>query len=343
VDHPNVLPLLPILITISFIVYEKREKKIKEHSGEDDSMNALEVENISKRFGDFYAVKQLSFKIPEGSIYSLLGPNGAGKTTTIRMVMNIIIPDEGSIKVLNRQMDESMKSRIGYLPEDRGLYPKMKVGELLLFLAELKGLQRHEVRGRIDSWLERFDLADWKLKKVEALSRGMQQKIQFIATVIHQPDLIILDEPFSGLDPVNTKLFKDIMLEMKKKGRTIIFSTHRMEQVEMISDNICLINKAEKILEGNLSRIKQQYGKNTIVLDYEGDASFIRSLPEVENVDDYGKYMEIKMKERSDPQVLLSKSVGKIRVNRFEVREPSLNAIFIDKVGDKNAQDTFGH
>jgi ABC-2 type transport system ATP-binding protein len=306
-------------------------------------MNALEIENISKRFGDFYAVKHLSFKIPEGSIYGLLGPNGAGKTTTIRMVMNIIIPDEGFIKVLSQEMDESMKSRIGYLPEDRGLYPKMKVGELLHFLAELKGLPSREVRQWIDGWLERFGLTDWKQKKVETLSRGMQQKIQFIATIIHQPDLIILDEPFSGLDPVNTKLLKDIMLEMKKEGRTIIFSTHRMEQVEMVSDNICLINKAEKVLEGSLSRIKQQYGKNTVVLDYEGDASFIRALAEVEKVDDYGKYMEIKMKERSDPQILLGKAVGRLRINRFEVREPSLNAIFIDKVGDKNAQDTLGH
>jgi ABC-2 type transport system ATP-binding protein len=306
-------------------------------------MNALEIQNISKRFGHFYAVKHLSIKIPEGSIYSLLGPNGAGKTTTIRMVMNIIIPDEGSIQVLNEKMDDRMKSRVGYLPEDRGLYPKMRVGELLLFLAELKGVQGQEARNRIDDWLERFELTDWKQKKVEELSRGMQQKIQFIATVIHQPDMIILDEPFSGLDPVNTKLLKDIMLEMKNQGRTIIFSTHRMEQVEMISDNICLINKAEMVLEGKLSEIKQQYGKNTVILDYDGDASFIKTLPEVEKIDDYGKFMEIKMKERSDPQDLLDKSVGRIRINKFEVREPTLNAIFIDKVGETNAQDPIGH
>lgn len=306
-------------------------------------MDALKIEKISKRFGDFYAVKNLSLKIPEGTIYSLLGPNGAGKTTTIRMVMNIIIPDEGSIQVLNEKMDDKMKSRVGYLPEDRGLYPKMRVGELLLFFAELKGIRGQEARNRIDHWLERFDLANWKFKKVEELSRGMQQKIQFIATVIHQPDLIILDEPFSGLDPVNTKLLKDIMLEMKNQGKTIIFSTHRMEQVEMISDNICLINKAEMILEGKLSAIKKQYGKNTVILDYDGDASFIRTLPEVEKIDDYGKFMEIKMKERSDPQDLLNKSVGKIRINKFEVREPTLNAIFIDKVGETNAQDNIGH
>jgi len=306
-------------------------------------MNALTIENISKRFGDFYAVKNLSLKIPAGIIYSLLGPNGAGKTTTIRMVMNIIIPDEGSIQVLNEKMDDRMKSRVGYLPEDRGLYPKMRVGELLLFLAELKGIQGQEARKRIDDWLRKFDLTDWKQKKVEELSRGMQQKIQFIATVIHRPDLIILDEPFSGLDPVNTKLLKDIMLEMKNEGRTIIFSTHRMEQVEMISDNICLINKAEMVLEGNLTQIKKRYGKNTVLLDYDGDASFIQSLPGIEKIDDYGKFMEIKMKEQSDPQELLDKSVGKIRINKFEVREPSLNAIFIDIVGEANAQDTIGH
>ena len=300
-------------------------------------MNALMLDNVTKCFGSFYAVKDLSLKIPAGTIYSLLGPNGAGKTTTIRMVMNIIMPDTGTIRVLNEKMDDRMKKRVGYLPEDRGLYPKMKVGELLLFLSELKGIRGQEARGRIDHWLERFDLSGWKQKKVEELSRGMQQKIQFIATVIHRPDLIILDEPFGGLDPVNTKLLKDIMLEMKNQGRTIIFSTHRMEQVEMISDNICLINKAERILEGNLTQIKKQYGKNTVVLDYEGDASFIPSLPEVEKIDDYGKFMEIKMKEKSDTQDLLEKMVGRIRINKFEVREPTLNAIFIDKVGESDA------
>jgi ABC-2 type transport system ATP-binding protein len=302
-------------------------------------MHALEIEGISKSFGDFYAVKKLSFEIPAGTIYGLLGPNGAGKTTTIRMVMNIIIPDEGSIKVLNQRMDEEMKERVGYLPEDRGLYPKMKVGELLLFLAEIKGLKRSEARKEIDFWLERFDLSDWKSKKVEELSRGMQQKLQFIVTVIHQPELIILDEPFSGLDPVNTKLLKDVMLEMKEKGRTIVFSTHRMEQVEMICDNICLINKAELVLEGNLSQIKKQYGKNTVILDYDGEANFIKNFPEIEKIDDYGKFMEIKLKEESSPQDLLPKLVGKISINKYEVKEPTLNAIFIEKVGGKEVKD----
>ncbi len=306
-------------------------------------MNALEIEGITKRFGDFYAVKNLSLRIPETTIYGLLGPNGAGKTTTIRMVMNIIIPDEGSIRILDREINEETKERIGYLPEDRGLYPKMRVGEHLFFLSELKGLRGQEARTRIDFWLERFDLTDWKQKKVEELSKGMQQKIQFIATIIHDPELIILDEPFSGLDPVNTKLLKDIMLEMKKNGRTIIFSTHRMEQVEMICDNICLINKAEMVLEGNLGQIKKQYGKNSVVLEYEGDASFIQGLPEIEKIDDYGKSMEIKLREQSDPQELLSTLVSQVRITRFEVMEPTLNAIFIEKVGKRDEKDTVSH
>ena len=307
------------------------------------AMNALEINSITKRFGDFYAVKDLSFSIPSATIYGLLGPNGAGKTTTIRMVMNIIIPDQGSIKVLDKTIDEEMKEKIGYLPEDRGLYPKRKVGELLLFLAELKGLSGQKARAQIDHWLERFDLIDWKLKKVEELSRGMQQKVQFIATVVHSPELIILDEPFSGLDPVNTKLLKDIMLEMKTDGKTIIFSTHRMEQVEMVCDNICLINRAEMVLEGNLNQIKQQYGKNTILLDYEGDAGFIKNFDEVSKIDDYGKYMEIKIKEQADPQLLLNRVVGQIRVNKFEVREPTLNAIFIEKVGVQDEENPVSH
>lgn len=298
-------------------------------------MNALQVSNVTKKFGDFEAVKDLTFSIPKGTVYGLLGPNGAGKTTTIRMVMNIIIPDSGDIQVLGRRMDDDIMGRVGYLPEDRGLYPKMKVGELVLFLAEMKGVRGVEARKRTDYWLNRFDLSDWKLKKVEELSKGMQQKIQFVVTVLHDPELIILDEPFGGLDPVNTKLLKDIMLDMKREGKTIIFSTHRMEQVEMICDNICLINKAQRILEGSLSRIKQDYGMDTVFLDYEGDAGFIAELPEVVNMDDYGKSMEIKLREKADPQELLKKLVGRIAVHKFEVKEPTLNAIFIEKVGEK--------
>jgi len=296
-------------------------------------MNALEIHHVTKRFGDFVAVSDLSLSVPAGTVYGLLGPNGAGKTTTIRMVMNILIPDEGTVQVLGRTLDEGMKARIGYLPEDRGLYPKMKVGELILFLAEIKGVSRIKARADLDGWLRRFDLVDWRNKKVEQLSKGMQQKVQFIVTVLHRPDLIILDEPFAGLDPVNTKLLKDIMLEFRGEGRTIIFSTHRMEQIEMICDNICLINKSRMVLEGNLAQIKHQYGKNTVVLEYEGDGRFVAELPGVEKVDDYGKYMEVKLREGGDPQEILRQAAGRLRLSRFEVQEPSLNAIFIEKVG----------
>ncbi|MBD3413012.1 MAG: ATP-binding cassette domain-containing protein [Candidatus Aminicenantes bacterium] len=299
-------------------------------------MNAIEVENISKRYGQFFAVDNLSFQVPEASVYGLLGPNGAGKTTTIRMIMNVLIPDKGRIRVLGEKMSEAMKTRIGYLPEERGLYPKMKVGELLVFLANLKDFRGPQAKEAIDSWLDRFDLLEWKEKKVEELSRGMQQKVQFIATVIHKPELIILDEPFSGLDPVNTKLLKDIMLEMRDQGVTIIFSTHRMEQVEMICDNICLINKAQSVLKGNLDQIKREYGKNMVILEYEGDSRQVKQYPGTETIDDYGKYMEIKLKDQADPQELLASLAGKIRVDRFEIKEPTLNAIFIEKVGEKN-------
>lgn len=300
-----------------------------------EDMKVIEISNITKSYGSFFAVKNLSFDIESGLIYGLLGPNGAGKTTTIRMIMNIIVPDNGNIKVFGQDMDEDLKARIGYLPEDRGLYPKMKVGEVLLFLAELKGMKKNPANDKIDYWLNKLDLSDWRMKKVEELSRGMQQKLQFIATVVHDPDLIILDEPFGGLDPVNTKLLKDIMLTIKERGGTIIFSTHRMEQVEMICDEICLINKAEKVLDGRLNQIKKQYGKNSVILEYEGKADFIYDLSEIDSIDDYGKYMEIRLKERQDPQDLLQKVVNRLRINKFEVKEPSLNAIFIDKVGEK--------
>ena len=296
-------------------------------------MNALEIDHVTKRFGSFTAVKDLTLQIRPGTVYGLLGPNGAGKTTTIRMIMNIMIPDEGRIRVLGRTMDEAMKGRIGYLPEDRGLYPKMKVGETLDFLAEIKGLSRAEAAKAMAVWLDRFDLTAWKDKKIDQLSKGMQQKIQFIVTVIHRPDLIILDEPFTGLDPVNTKLIKDIMLEFKAEGRTVIFSTHRMEQVEMICDNICLINRGEAVLEGGLADIKRQYGKNTILLDYQGDIAFLRNLPAVEKIDDYGRSAEIRLREGADAQSVLAGLAGRVRVGRFEIQEPSLNTIFIEKVG----------
>lgn len=296
-------------------------------------MNAVDIRSVTKRFGDFTAVENLSLSVPAGRVYGLLGPNGAGKTTTLRMVMSILAPDEGSVAVFGRPLDDPTKARIGYLPEDRGLYPKMKVADLILFLAEIKGARKDRARADMEAWLRRFDLWDWKDKKAEQLSKGMQQKVQFIVTVIHRPDLIILDEPFTGLDPVNTKFLKDIMLEFRDAGKTIVFSTHRMEQVEMLCDDIGLINKSRLVLAGSLAEIKRQYGKNTVVLEYEGDGSFVAGLPGVEKVDDYGKSMEIKLRDRADPQDILSRVVGRLRIGRFEIQAPSLNAIFIDKVG----------
>ena len=294
---------------------------------------AVEMEHVSKKFGAFTAVKDLSLKIPRGAVFGLLGPNGAGKTTSIRMMLDIIIPDEGKISILGRAMDEAMKSKIGYLPEDRGLYPKMKVGEVLEFLAEIKGVPRSAAPAALDKWLAKFELAEWKDKKVEQLSKGMQQKIQFIATVVHDPDLIILDEPFGGLDPINTKLLKDVMLELRDGGKTIVFSTHRMEQVEMICDDICLINKGEAVLRGRLKDIKKEYGKNSILLEYEGSIDFLKGNPGIEKIDDYGRAAEIRLKETADPQEILKILAGRVRVGKFEIQEPSLNTIFIEKVG----------
>ncbi|MBZ5537151.1 MAG: ATP-binding cassette domain-containing protein [Acidobacteriia bacterium] len=303
----------------------------------------LAVENVTKRFDNFTAVDSLSLHVPEGTMYGLLGPNGAGKTTTLRMIMNITIPDSGSVAILGRPMSEELKEHIGYLPEERGLYPKMKVGETLLFFGEIKGMTSTNARSQMDLWLGRMDLLSWKEKKVNELSKGMQQKIQFIATIMNDPELIILDEPFAGLDPVNADFLKDVMLELKKRGRTIIFSTHRMEQVEKLCDNICLINKSKKILDGSLREIKRGYGKNTVIVEYDGDDSFMHDERFVQGSNNYGKYAELKLKPDASPQELLRSMVEKTTITRFEVAEPSLNEIFKEVVGQSveelNAED----
>src|SRR5215470_1027414 len=233
--------------------------------------DAVVLERVTKRYNSLTAVRDLSLRIRRGALFGLLGPNGAGKTTTLRMIMRILIPDEGSIQVLGEPLSERAQDWIGYLPEERGLYPRMQVRKLLIFLGALKGLAEKEANRRARAWLERLELADWSEKKVIDLSKGMQQKVQFIAAVIHRPPLLILDEPFSGLDPINAVVVKDIMLELRQQGSTIILSTHRMEQVEMMCDSICLINKGQSVLEGELAAIKRSYGKNTVRLEYSGD------------------------------------------------------------------------
>ncbi len=296
----------------------------------------LSLQHITKRFDGVVAVDDLSLEISEGRLYGLLGPNGAGKTTTIRMIMNIIVPDSGRIELFGEPFQEALKDRIGYLPEERGLYGKMKITDLLIFLAAIKGVPKHEAGSRADAWLERFDLSEWRDKPVESLSKGMQQKLQFIATVLHDPALIILDEPFAGLDPVNTNLLKDIMLDLRQKGRTIIFSTHRMEQVEKLCERICLINKGREVLEGDLSDIKRSAGRNTVRIEFDGDVAFLNDSRLVRSKDYYGNYVEVRLQENADPQSLLRSALQHGAVTRFEVAEPSLNDIFIEVVGGKN-------
>ena len=294
--------------------------------------NIISVNAVTKRFGDVVAVRELSLEVPGGTIFGLLGPNGAGKTTTLRMTLGIFLPDEGTISIFDGQDITDAKDRIGYLPEERGLYRKMKVGEVLRFFCEIKGVGKEAARKSVDYWLERLRLAEWKEKKVEELSRGMQQKVQFIATIIHQPDLLILDEPFSGMDPVSTTEMKDIVVEQKSAGKTIILSTHIMEQAEKLCDEICLINKGTAVLKGPLSEIKRSHGADSVHIQYSGDGSFIKEMRGVRSVDDYGNYVEIRLARDADPSGLLRQICSRVAVTRFEVVEPSLNRIFIEKV-----------
>lgn len=295
---------------------------------------AIAVTGVTKRFDEVLAVSNLSLRISEGSVFGLLGPNGAGKTTTLRMILRIMVPDEGSIEMLGQPLTESAQDRIGYLPEERGLYTRMKVREVLLFLAGLKGLVEHDAGRRVDEWLERLELTSWASNKVIDLSKGMQQKVQFIAAVVHRPPVLILDEPFTGLDPVNAGIIKDIMLDLRKKGSTIILSTHRMEQVEMMCDSICLINKGESVLDGELAAIKRSYGKNTVRIEYEGDPGFLDQPGLVAAVNHFGAVTEVRLTPDGDSQEILKAAVARgVRVNRFELVEPPLNDIFIEKVG----------
>ncbi len=239
----------------------------------------IQVESVTKRFGDFTAVDSVSFTVPRGEIFGLLGPNGAGKTTTIRMIMNITIPDSGRVLILGRPSTDGASRKVGYLPEERGLYRKMKVLEHLVFLGEIRGIEQKEAKRRAAEWLERVKLEKWADKKVEELSKGMQQKIQFIGCAIHDPDVLILDEPFSGLDPVNALALKDLFLEFRERGKTIVFCTHVMEQAEKLCDEIVLINRAKVVLEGRLGEIKRRYSGNRLILRGEGSAAALRGAP----------------------------------------------------------------
>jgi ABC-2 type transport system ATP-binding protein len=294
--------------------------------------HVVEAEGIVKSYDGVKAVQDVSFSIRAGSIYGLLGPNGAGKTTTIRMLMRIILPDAGGIRIFGDDLKRADKARIGYLPEERGLYKKMKVIDLLTFLGMIKRMDRADARTRAAEWLERLDLAEFAEKKAEELSKGMQQKLQFIATVLHEPDLIILDEPFSGLDPVNTNLLKDIILEYHNKGHTVIFSTHMMEQVEKLCESICLINKGKIVLSGTLDGVKEEYGLNGVTLRFEGDGSFLKDLPGVASINDYGNEVFMRLEPGGDPAKVLDAARNRLEVKKYEVAVPSIHDIFIERV-----------
>ncbi len=294
-------------------------------------MDAITLENVTKSYDSVTAVSGINLHVRQGAILGLLGPNGAGKTTTIRMIMNILVPDEGSIHVLGQPVSDNTRDLIGYLPEERGLYPRMKVREIIIFLAALHGLTEAEADRRAKEWLEKLGLAEWSEKKLIDLSKGMQQKVQFITAVIHKPPLVILDEPFSGLDPVNAATVEEIMIDMRAAGSTIVLSTHRMEQVERMCDSICLIDKGHKLLDGDLRAIKQSYGKNTLHIEFTGSDAFLKN-PAILSLTRLGNGVEAKLKPGANPQEILKAAVQEnISIIRFELLEPSLNEIFIDR------------
>ena len=306
-------------------------------------MNSIEIRNVTKTFGDVTAVDDLSLEVPRGSVYGFIGPNGSGKTTTLRMIMNIFYPDSGRITVLDNETPGACTDRIGYLPEERGLYRRMKVREVLRFYGELKA--GRNLSTQVDEWLVRMELSDWADKKVETLSKGMSQKVQFIASVIFGPDILILDEPFAGLDPVNTDVIRTAILELQEKGTTVIFSTHDMSMAERMCDFIFMIFKGRKVLDGTLASIQNEYGADTLRLSCEGGAPAIRDVNGVTKVNDFGQIQEVRMAEGADPQAILRAIMSRTRVSSFDVAKPSLHDIFVRIAGPEareaeDAQDT---
>ncbi len=286
---------------------------------------------MTKTFGKVLAVDDLSLDVPTGSVYGFIGPNGSGKTTTLRMIMNIFYPDGGTIRVLGGEAGESCNDRIGYLPEERGLYRRMKLRDLLKFYGELKS--NRDVSEQVDAWLKRLELDGWVDHKVEALSKGMSQKAQFIAAVVSQPDLLILDEPFSGLDPVNTDVLREAVLDLQATGTTVIFSTHDMDVAEKMCDFIFMIFKGRKVLDGTLDAIQEEYGHDTLRIGAEGGVARLRDLEGVERIKDFGRIQELRMKPDADPQQILSRIMSRTSIRNFEISKPSLHDIFVRIAG----------
>jgi ABC-2 type transport system ATP-binding protein len=303
----------------------------------------LAVEHVTKRYGELVAVDQVSFEAHPGRILGLLGPNGAGKTSTIRMIAYITIPDEGRVLYDGQPVGAWSQQRMGYLPEERGLYKKMKVGEQLLYFAALKGMSPTDARQQVTYWLERFGAPAWFGKKTEELSKGMQQKVQFILSILHRPSLVILDEPFSGLDPINADLLEEVILELKAQGCTILFASHRMEQVEQICDDICLISKGQIVLQGSLREVKRRYGRNTVLLDFEGGDGFLDRLEQEGRVRVSMRshtHAELHLQDGTTPRQVLEAALAHAdTISRFELMEPPLKEIFVQVVGEQEAAE----
>ncbi len=307
-------------------------------------MHALEVKNLTKHFNTVRAVDKASFEVPEGSIFGLIGRNGAGKTTTIRMMMGIYLPDEGEVNLRGVKVGQEFKNKVGYLPEERGLYKKMKVLETLLYFAEIKGKNGRDVHKKAEEYLKRFELYDRRLSKVEDLSKGNQQKLQFITTVLHDPEFVILDEPFSGLDPLNTNLLKDIILEMKERGKVIIFSTHLMDFAEKLCDHLAMIDHGKIILKGSLKEIKAKYAQKNVSLTYDGDISFLKGHPIVEKIENFGNTTGVRLKESNQTQQLLKLLVDRnVTVKKFDANDISLQEIFIELAGTDGVNTEVHH
>ena len=294
----------------------------------------VRINNINKKFQSVQAVKDVSFSTSPGQIFGLLGPNGAGKSTTIKMIMNIIAPDSGEILFNDKKLQEKDKDIIGYLPEERGLYKKLKVNEVLLYFASLKNCKKTDAQKNIDYWLEKFDLMKWKQKKVDELSKGMSQKIQFIASIAHDPQILFFDEPFSGLDPVSADTLKEAIMELGANGKTILFSTHIMDQAEKLCSQIMILNKGQEIVSGSLDSIKEKHGKQSIALEFDGNGGFIKDLEYVNNVIEYPRFIELELTSSDYSSRLLKDVCDKIKIKRFESQAPSLHKIFIDIVGN---------
>lgn len=298
---------------------------------------AVQIQSVTKTFGEHTAVSDLSLEVPTGSIYGFIGPNGSGKTTTLRMIMRILHPDQGEICVLGERSLGAANDRVGYLPEERGLYKQMRVREILRFYASLKGFR--DSRAIIDAWLERLGLIDWADKKVQALSKGMAQKVQFIATVVARPELVLLDEPFTGLDPVNAEAIREAVLTLKRDGATVIFSTHDMGVAEKMCDFIFMIYQGRKVLDGTLESIQRTYGTDTLRVRLEGDGASLEGLPGVIKVSDFGRWQELRLERHADPQRVLAAMMARGTVRHFEQAHPSLHDIFVRIAGPEAGEN----